>query len=94
MFAPLIRQEVCLDTRMQREHSEEEVMAERSYLNNAYRPHPSRQPDGDWYTGVNIKLKDKKRSVGFHLSKQKECFFVMKTPLKTAPLASALAKDH
>lgn len=52
MFTPLIRQEVCLHTRMQREHSEEEVMAERPYQNNAYRPLLTVHPDNLTATGT------------------------------------------
>lgn len=52
MFTPLIRQEVCLHTRMQREHSEEDVMAERPYLNNAYRPPLTVHPDNLTATGT------------------------------------------
>lgn len=52
MFTPLIRQEVCLHTRMQREHSEEEVMAERPYLKNAYRPLLTIHPDNLTATGT------------------------------------------
>jgi len=51
-FTSLIRQEVCLHTRMQREHSEEEVMAERPYLNNAYRPLLTIHPDNLTATGT------------------------------------------
>lgn len=52
MLALLIRPEDSLHTQMQRDHSEEEVMAEQPYLNNAYRPLSAVRPDDLTATGT------------------------------------------
>lgn len=52
MLALLIRPEDSLHTQTQRDHSEEEVMAEQPYLNNAYRPLSTVRPDDLTATGT------------------------------------------
>lgn len=88
MLALLIRLEDSLHTQMQRDHSEEEVMAEQPYLNNAYRPlfnRPARRPDGDWYTGVNIKSK---KDLSFPRNRKNVCSH------ENSIKPISLAKDH